>query len=130
MAGFMTCDGNIVLPRTNTYRFNVRCRGRKCGDEDGAELIVRKRGEAEAKIRKIAHGFRGLFRFEITPKDTEQLEPGTYLYDITIVTNANFEGVNGLEATERTDLCVSLFAPTLRKFQIAEAIDDVSTQGA
>ena len=129
MAGYMNCHGDIVIPKTNTFRFYVQCYGKEVSEKDGAELVVRKAGEKEIKLRKIVKGNTGKFRFEIDPKDTEKLDVGNYVYDVQIVTNAKFDGGDGLEATEGTEYCVSVFSPELRKFRIAEAADDVQTQG-
>ena len=123
MAARIDRDWNIILPRGDSLAFSLRNEGdRPLGAEDGAELAVQTPHGGEVVLRKIARAEENVFRFRIAPEDTRAMREGAYLYDIRIVTGADFTDGGGLQPGADSDV-YSVFAPRLRKFCVVRAAD-------
>lgn len=120
MAARIEEDWTIVLPRGDSKSFSVRnCGGRHLDREDGAELVVQAL-DGTIALRRIARAQDNVFRFRIAPQDTQEMAEGAYLYDIRVITGADFSDPQRLQPRADSDV-YSVFAPRLRKFLLGRA---------
>ena len=124
MPAMIKGDWTIVLPRGDSLMFSLKNEGeRTLSAADGAELAVQTADGRSVVLRRVARAEDNMLRFRIAPEDTRGLREGAYLYDIRVITQADFSDENDLKPGADSDV-YSVFAPRLRKFYIGRAADD------
>lgn len=114
MPGRIECDWAMVIPKGDTFAFNIKNRGgRQIADGDKAELVVKSRDGATEYLRKTVQGEEQYFRFKIEPEDTASMDEGIYLYDVVI--------------TCEDGSIYSVFAPSMRKFVVGRSANGQET---
>lgn len=114
MPGRFECDWTILIPKGDTFGFNIKNRGGKqISDGDKAELVVESRDGAKEYLRKQVNGEEQYFRFKIESEDTLNMDEGVYLYDVVI--------------TYEDGSVYSVFAPSMRKFIVGRSANGQET---
>lgn len=83
----VTLDAEMVLGDTGTFSITPKLDGNTyLAEGDTVYFTVRERkGEQNTKITKTVTEFtNGTATIPIEPSDTEDMQPGTYIYDIVV----------------------------------------------
>lgn len=108
------CNWEIELPKGESFGFVVRNYGTaKLEDSAKATLCVRDKAD-QIVLTKSVNAIDNVFRINLAPEDTQDMEEGVYLYDIII---------EEYDADEELKARHTVFAPRLRPFVIGRVAD-------